>query len=137
MDKAIYRNGRRQGCGDLSDELDVLRLTQDGFLWIGLKDPTDEEFDLVNEELHLHPLAVEDAVNGHQRAKIEKYESSVFVVLKTLRYIEADERHRDRRGHALHRRPLRRHRPARRGQPPGRRAPAPRDRARAPRPRRR
>ncbi len=89
VDKAIYRNGRREGCGDLSDELDVLRLTQDGFLWIGLKDPTDEEFELVNEELHLHPLAVEDAVHGHQRAKIEKYESSVFVVLKTLRYIEA------------------------------------------------
>ena len=89
MDKAIYRKGRRQPCGDLSDELDVLRLTQDGFLWIGLKDPTDEEFDLVNEELHLHPLAVEDAVNGQQRAKIEQYESSTFVVLKTLRYIEA------------------------------------------------
>ncbi len=89
MDKAIYRNGRREGCGDLSDELDVLRLTQDGFIWIGLRDPSDEEFELVNEELHLHPLAVEDAVNGHQRAKIEKYESSVFVVLKTLRYIEA------------------------------------------------
>ena len=89
VDKAIYRGGRRQGCGDLSDELDALRLTQDGFLWIGLKDPTDEEFELVNEELHLHPLAVEDAVTGHQRAKIEKYESSVFVVLKTLRYVEA------------------------------------------------
>ena len=89
MDKAIYRNGRRQGCGDLSDELDVLRLAQDGFLWIGLKDPTDEEFDLVNEELHLHPLAVEDAVKGHQRAKIEQYETSTFVVLKTLRYVEA------------------------------------------------
>ncbi|MBC9823405.1 magnesium/cobalt transporter CorA [Terrabacter sp. MAHUQ-38] len=89
VDKAIYRNGRRQGCGDLSDELDVLRLAQDGFLWIGLKDPTDEEFDLVNEELHLHPLAVEDAVNGHQRAKIEQYETSTFVVLKTLRYVDA------------------------------------------------
>ena len=89
VDKAIYRNGRREGCGDLSDELDVLRLTQDGFIWIGLRDPSDEEFALVNEELHLHPLAVEDAVTGHQRAKIEKYESSVFVVLKTLRYIEA------------------------------------------------
>ena len=89
MDKAIYRNGRRQGCGDLSDELDVLRLAHDGFLWIGLKDPTDEEFDLVNEELHLHPLAVEDAVNGHQRAKIEQYETSTFVVLKTLRYVDA------------------------------------------------
>jgi magnesium transporter len=89
VDKAIYRNGRREGCGDLSDELDVLRLTQDGFIWIGLRDPSDDEFALVNEELHLHPLAVEDAVKGHQRAKIENYESSIFVVLKTLRYIES------------------------------------------------
>ena len=89
VDKAIYRDGRRQGCGDLSNELESLRRDEAGFLWIGLKDPVDDEFDLVNEELHLHPLAVEDAVHGHQRAKIEKYESSVFVVLKTLRYIEA------------------------------------------------
>ncbi|WP_374969061.1 magnesium and cobalt transport protein CorA [Terrabacter sp. BE26] len=89
VDKAIYRNGRRQTCGDLSDELDSLRLHRDGFLWIGLQDPTDDEFALVNQELHLHPLAVEDAVTGHQRAKIEHYESSLFVVLKTLRYIEA------------------------------------------------
>ncbi|MGW5239677.1 magnesium/cobalt transporter CorA [Monashia sp. NPDC004114] len=89
VDKAIYKDGRRHGCGDLSDELDALRLGVEGFLWIGLKDPTDEEFALVNEELNLHPLAVEDAVYGHQRAKIEQYEGSTFVVLKTLRYIEA------------------------------------------------
>jgi len=89
VDKAIYKEGRRHGCGDLSDELDALRMGVPGFLWIGLKDPTDEEFDLVNEELHLHPLAVEDAVHGRQRAKIEQYETSTFVVLKTLRYIES------------------------------------------------
>ncbi len=89
MDKAIYKDGRRHGCGDLSDELDALRLGVEGFLWIGLKDPTDEEFALVNQELNLHPLAVEDAVHGHQRAKIEQYEGSTFVVLKTLRYIAA------------------------------------------------
>ena len=91
VDQAIYRGGRRHGCGDLSDELDTLRAGaagDDSFLWIGLKDPTLEEFELVNEELHLHPLAVEDALTGNQRAKIEQYESSVFVVLKTLRYID-------------------------------------------------
>ncbi|EWT01772.1 magnesium transporter CorA [Intrasporangium oryzae NRRL B-24470] len=88
VDQAIYRDGRRHQCGDLSDELDALRAGAEGFLWIGLKDPTDAEFALVNEELNLHPLAVEDAVNGNQRAKIEQYESSVFVVLKTLRYID-------------------------------------------------
>ncbi len=91
VDQAIYRGGRRHGCGDLSDELDTLRAGaagDDSFLWIGLKDPTLEEFELVNEELHLHPLAVEDALTGNQRAKIEQYESSVFVVVKTLRYID-------------------------------------------------
>ncbi|MGN6754579.1 MAG: magnesium and cobalt transport protein CorA [Intrasporangium sp.] len=88
MDQAIYRDGRRHPCAHLSDELDRLREGEDGFLWIGLKDPTDEEFGLVNRQLHLHPLAVEDAVKGHQRPKIEQYESSLFVVLKTLRYID-------------------------------------------------
>lgn len=92
VDQAIYRDGRRHGCGDLSNELDALRALpagDEGFIWIGLKDPSDEEFELVNDELHLHPLAVEDAVHGNQRGKIEQYESSLFVVLKTLRYIEA------------------------------------------------
>ncbi len=89
MDQAIYRDGERVECGDLSDELATLRAGAPGFLWIGLKDPTDDEFALVNTELGLHPLAVEDAVTGNQRAKIEQYERSVFVVLKTLRYIEA------------------------------------------------
>lgn len=90
VDQAVYRDGRRRACGDLSDELEGLRVgghPQD-FLWIGLKDPTDEEFDLVNDELKLHPLAVEDAVKGNQRPKVELYDNTIFVVLKTLRYLE-------------------------------------------------
>ena len=58
------------------------------FLWIGLKDPTDEEFAEVDGELGLHPLAVEDAVSGRQRVKVERYGSTVFAALKTLAYIE-------------------------------------------------
>jgi magnesium transporter len=90
VDQAIYRNGRREVCGDLSDELDALRSGEDAtaFLWIGLKDPTDVEFEVVNEELQLHPLAVEDAVKGNQRPKVELYDRTMFVVLKTLRYVE-------------------------------------------------
>lgn len=90
VDQALYRDGRRLPCGDLSDELDRLRddRSGNGFLWIGLKDPTDDEFDLVNDELKLHPLAVEDAVKGNQRPKVELYDNTIFVVLKTLRYLE-------------------------------------------------
>lgn len=91
VDQAVYRAGQRQECGDLSDELAALRA--DGapdtdFLWVGLKDPTPEEFDLVRTELDLHPLAVEDVLHGDQRAKIETYGDTIFAVVKTLRYVE-------------------------------------------------
>ncbi|CAN7436985.1 magnesium and cobalt transport protein CorA [Knoellia sp. LjRoot47] len=93
IDKALYRQGRRDTCGDLSDELDAIRATGSAtdFIWIGLKDPSMAELENVNDELGLglHPLAIEDAVMGRQRAKIELYGRNVFVVLKTLSYIEA------------------------------------------------
>src|SRR6185437_13642769 len=89
MDQAVYRHGRRQPCADLSDELAAVREEGHGWIWIGLKDPTDAEFDLVKDELQLHPLAVEDAVDGHQRPKLEIYDASLFVVVKPLRYIDA------------------------------------------------
>ena len=90
VDKAVYRDGVRCACGDVSEELERLRASPEkGFLWIGLKDPTTAEFAEHNDELQLHDLAVEDALKGDQRAKIDIYENTIFVVLKTLRYIEA------------------------------------------------
>ena len=89
VDQAVYRDGHRIPCGDLSDELEELRRQEHGFIWIGLKDPTDAEFALVNKELKLHPLAVEDAIKGNQRPKLDVYDDTIFVVLKTLHYIDA------------------------------------------------
>jgi magnesium transporter len=89
VDQAVYRDGKRLPCVDLSDELALLRSADHGFIWIGLKDPTDVEFALVNDELKLHPLAVEDAVKGNQRPKLDVYDDTIFVSLKTLRYIDA------------------------------------------------
>ena len=89
VDQAVYRDGHRMPCVDLSDELEQLREAEHGFIWIGLKDPTPAEFALVNEELKLHPLAVEDAVKGNQRPKLDVYDDTMFVSLKTLHYIDA------------------------------------------------
>lgn len=88
VDKAVYISGIRYDCGDLSSTLATLRHEHRGFIWVGLKDPTDEEFEAVNHELQLHPLAVEDAVHGQVRAKWEQYDSTATVVIKTLRYLE-------------------------------------------------
>jgi magnesium transporter len=89
MDCAIYRKGCRDDVdGDLSDALDAARELGDSFMWIGLHEPTTEEFDQVADELQLHPLAIEDAVHAHQRPKLERYGDTLFVVVKTLRYID-------------------------------------------------
>lgn len=89
IDQAVYRGGERLPCGDMSDELRELRSSDEGFLWVGLKDPTKEEFELIAREFSLHPLAVEDALSGGQRPKFEIYDDSAFLVMRTLRYIDA------------------------------------------------
>lgn len=87
VDCAIYRDGRRtEGPADLSDALAQCRRGRDAFVWIGLYEPTEKEFDRVTEEFGLHPLAVEDALSAHQRPKLEVYDDSLFMVIKPAGY---------------------------------------------------
>ncbi len=57
------------------------------FVWIGLHEPDDEQMQSVAELFGLHPLAVEDAVHAHQRPKAERYDDTLFLVLKTVNYV--------------------------------------------------
>ncbi|MFD3552424.1 magnesium/cobalt transporter CorA [Streptomyces goshikiensis] len=89
VDCAMYRDGRRSNAPeDFSDALDEARATGDAFLWIGMHEPTEKEFEHVSQEFGLHPLAVEDALTAHQRPKLEVYDDSLFVVLKPVTYDE-------------------------------------------------
>ena len=91
VDCALYEDGQRRP-GDLSlDQLSSACHAQNAFVWIGLHEPTEEEFDAVRREFQLHELAVEDAINAHQRPKLEVYDDMVFVVYKTARYVEQTE----------------------------------------------
>src|SRR3954470_15535495 len=93
VDCAVYEDGRRRE-GDLELER-AYEAAQNGggsaFVWIGLREPTQEEFDAVAREFYLHELAVEDAVKAHQRPKIEEYEHTLFIVLKTAQYHDDTE----------------------------------------------
>ncbi|GGO82914.1 magnesium/cobalt transporter CorA [Wenjunlia tyrosinilytica] len=89
VDCAIYRDGHRvEGSAELPDALERARETKDEFLWIGLHEPTEQEFDRVAGQFGLHPLAVEDALKAHQRPKLEVYDDSLFLVLKPVLYDE-------------------------------------------------
>jgi magnesium transporter len=93
VDCAIYEDGERRA-GDL-DVSEAARAAGDettpAFVWLGVHEPTPEEFDAVAREFDLHELAVEDAVEAHERPKLEVYGETLFVVLKTLRYIDSEE----------------------------------------------
>jgi len=91
VDCAIYEDGvRRDGKVDLANAYDE-RHEAGKFVWIGLVEPTEEEFDSLRREFNLHPLAVEDAIHAHQRPKLEIYGDMVFLVLKTARYVDPEE----------------------------------------------
>jgi magnesium transporter len=92
VDCAVYEDGRRRdGQVQLEQAYDACRRDDSAWVWIGLVEPTMEEFDSVRREFELHELAVEDAVKAHQRPKLEVYGDTLFIVLKTARYHEAEE----------------------------------------------
>jgi magnesium transporter len=93
VDCAVYDGGFRRGDVVPVDEaLDAALAADEAFAWIGLYEPTHEEFESVAREFKLHPLAVEDAIKAQQRPKLEEYDDTLLVVLKTARYLDGPER---------------------------------------------
>ncbi|MFJ3230413.1 magnesium and cobalt transport protein CorA [Streptomyces sp. NPDC086787] len=87
-----YRDGVRVPVGgDLVDAVERVRKHGAGFVWLGLHEPTDGEFAGIAELFDLHPLAVEDAVEAHQRPKLERYGETLFAVFKTVCYVEHEQ----------------------------------------------
>ena len=90
VDSALYVDGvRRPGRFDTADatELD----SAGSFSWTGLFEPTTAEFDQIRRHIDLHDLVVEDALNAHQRPKLELYGDALFLVLKTAKYLDNEE----------------------------------------------
>ncbi|WP_367320035.1 magnesium and cobalt transport protein CorA [Streptomyces sp. HUAS ZL42] len=89
---ALYRDGVRVSSpATLADTFRELREEPSGMAWIGLARPTERELLSLAEEFDLHPLSVEDAMEAHQRPKLERYGDTLFVVLRAARYLDAPE----------------------------------------------
>jgi magnesium transporter len=92
VDNAVYVDGRRSADpGSLDETYELLRERQ-GMAWIGLYRPDAEEIRSVAREFDLHELAVDDAIAAHQRAKLERYGTTLFTVLRPARYLDDLER---------------------------------------------
>ena len=93
VDNALYHRGERVTLRSPDESLGHARVPCDegDFQWVGIHDPEPGELELVARTFDLHPLAVEDAINSHQRPKLERYGDTLFMVLKTLWYVDADD----------------------------------------------
>lgn len=88
IDNAVYVDGyRTENPRSLDETYEVLRERQ-GMAWIGLYRPDQVEVNSVAVEFDLHQLSVDDALAGHQRAKLERYGHTLFVVLRPAMYRE-------------------------------------------------
>ena len=89
VDCALYSDGRREPV-NLAQAVSRARNRPDSFVWLGMHEPTHDEFDDLALYFAPHPLAIEDAINAHQRPKLDIYDECLFMVLKTLRYDERE-----------------------------------------------
>src|SRR3954452_8231334 len=92
IDNAVYVNGMRTANPPSLDETFETLRARKGIAWIGMYRPSREELQAVADEFGLHPLAVEDALKGHQRAKLERFGDVLFLVLRPARYLDEEER---------------------------------------------
>ncbi len=91
VDCAVYKDGSRQGAAlPILGSREVANKTG-GFVWLGLYEPSEEEFADATTEFDFHEMAVEDALVAHQRPKLDLYDDSILVVLKTARYLDDQE----------------------------------------------
>ncbi|GAA1730422.1 magnesium/cobalt transporter CorA [Aeromicrobium alkaliterrae] len=92
IDCAVYRDGTREDTGQHSDDLAaaLAGLGEDDFLWVGMNNPTGDEMNRIGTVLGLHPLAIEDALEAHQRPKIERYKDHLIMSMRMVSYSDDD-----------------------------------------------
>jgi magnesium transporter len=84
----LYRHGELVVEGFPVSEVSDHLAERDAVVWLDFCAPTEAELQSIAEELSLHPLAVEDAVHEHQRPKLDRYESHLFLSASAVRLDE-------------------------------------------------
>lgn len=98
VDCAVYVDGARlpgrfSHAAALQEARALINAGRTAFVWIGLHEPDQHQMEAVAAVYGLHPLAVEDAVHAHQRPKVERYDDTLFLVLKTVKYLPHESVH--------------------------------------------
>jgi magnesium transporter len=73
------------------DAADISKLVDDPhLLWVDVANPSEDDLKCLQQEFSLHPLAMEDVREHHQRPKLEKYPTHAFIVVYSSQLQEVD-----------------------------------------------
>jgi magnesium transporter len=91
VDCAVYVGGRRRpGVYSPRTAWEAVQDTAGSFVWLGLHQPDQERMAEVGELFGLHPLVVENALQPYRRPALERYDDSLFLVIKTVHHVPAE-----------------------------------------------
>jgi magnesium transporter len=83
VDCAVYENGRRRRAKLGLEQARAASRDNGAFVWLGVAEPSAEEFEGIARQFNLHELAVEDAVKAQQRPKVELFGDTLLIVVKS------------------------------------------------------
>jgi len=86
---AVYAKGRRIAKVEVEDAGKWLK-KPGHVVWIGLLEPGHELLKRIQQQLNLHPLAIEDAEQAHQHPKIAEYGDALFIVVRTAQMVSGE-----------------------------------------------
>lgn len=93
----VFHDGLRlAGDYPVATALDAARKVPTGFVWLSLHEPSTKQMEKIAEIFGIHELIVDDAVAAHQRPKVERYNDQLFVVVRSVKYMD-DEKVTDTR----------------------------------------
>jgi magnesium transporter len=87
----VYKDGRKHADIDVGD-IHLYVDQPDCFVWVALFEPDQQALEQMQQEFNLHPLAIEDARKGHQRAKFEEYGDALFTVAHMIEEVDGELR---------------------------------------------
>lgn len=92
MDCAVYLGGVREETDRDPETLDdtLASLEGEDFLWIGVVNPSHEEMERLGGALGMHPLAIEDTLEPHQRPKVDRFRDHLFISMRNVSYSDDD-----------------------------------------------
>jgi magnesium transporter len=76
----LYRNGELELEGFPVDDISEYLVDESAVIWLDLRDPDREDLSVLSAEFGLHPVAVEDAIHEHERPKLDRYRSHLFLL---------------------------------------------------------